>query len=120
MEKKITQKELYAQIIEFLTEKGGSDEHIEFLQSRIALLDKKAETKKSKGASAETIALTERVYSVLVSAGKGMTVSEVQKSDTELYDLSTPKVTSLMRVLIEQGKVVRTAVGKRVEFSAVV
>jgi hypothetical protein len=49
-----------------------------------------------------------------------MTVSEVQKSDTELNGLSTPKITSLMRVLMEQGKVVRTAVGKRVEFSAVV
>lgn len=119
MEKKTTKREYFAQVIEVLKAQG-CDELVTFCEHEVELLAKKAENKKSKGASAENVALAETVYGVLVETGKGMTVSEVQKSSEELGGLSTPKITALMRILMDAGRVVRTTDKKRTEFSAVV
>ena len=119
MEKKITKKEMFAQIIEVLNQ-YGTDEQVAFCEREIELINKKAESKKSKDASAENVALADTVYNVLVEAGRGLTVSEVQKQSDELAGLSTPKITALMRILMDAGKVVRTQDKKRTEFSAVV
>ena len=119
MEKKTTKREYFAQVIEVLKAQG-CDELVTFCEHEVELLTKKAENKKSKGASAENVALAETVYGVLVETGRGMTVSEIQKSSDELAGLSTPKVTALLKILMESGKVVRTTDKKRTEFSAVV
>lgn len=119
MEKKITKRDYFAQVIEVLKAQG-CDELVAFCEHEVELLAKKAENKKSKGASAENVALAETVYGVLVETGRGMTVSEVQKSSEELAGLSTPKITALMRILMDAGRVVRTQDKKRTEFSAVV
>ena len=119
MEKKITKRDYFAQVIEVLKAQG-CDELVAFCEHEVELLAKKAENKKSKGASAENVALAETVYGVLVETGRGMTVSEIQKSSADLTDLSTPKVTALLKILMDAGRVVRTADKKRTEFSAVV
>lgn len=120
MEKKTTKKEYFAQVIEVLKTQTGTEELVAFCEREVELLTKKAESKKAKGASAENVALAETVYGVLVETGKGMTVSEVQKSSEELAGLSTPKITALMRILMDAGRVVRVQDKKRTEFSAVV
>lgn len=119
MEKKITKRDYFAQVIEVLKAQG-CDELVAFCEHEVELLAKKAENKKSKGASAENVALAETVYGVLVATGRGMTVSEIQKDDADLTDLSTPKVTALLKILMDAGRVVRTTDKKRVEFTAVV
>lgn len=118
MEKKTTKREYFAQVIEVLKAQG-CDELVTFCEHEVELLTKKAENKKSKGASEENMVLANAVYDVLVATGKGMTVSEIQKADASLTDLSTPKVTALLKILMDSGKVVRTADRKRTEFSAV-
>lgn len=120
MEKKTTKREYFAQVIAILEKAQGTEELIAFCEHEVELLNKKAENKKSKGASAENIALADTVYDVLVASGKGMTVSEVQKSNDDLAGLSTPKITALMRILMDNGRVIRTVDKKRTEFSAVV
>ena len=120
MEKKTTKREYFAQVIKVLKAQAGTEELVAFCEHEVELLAKKAENKKSKGASAENVALAETVYGVLVETGKGMTVSEVQKSSDELAGLSTPKVTALLKILMDAGRVVRTTDKKRVEFTAVV
>ena len=120
MEKKTTKKEYFAQVIAVLKAQAGTEELVAFCEREVELLAKKAENKKAKGASAENVALAETVYDVLVETGKGMTVSEVQKSREELTGLSTPKITALMRILMDAGRVVRVQDKKRTEFSAVV
>ena len=119
MEKKITKKEYFAQIIKVLEEQGNT-ELVDFCEREVALLNKKAENKKSRGASAENAILAETVYNVLADNGTGMTVSEVQKSCDELSCLSTPKLTALMKILIDAGRVLRTADKKRTTFSAII
>lgn len=119
MEKKTTKREYFAQVIEVLKAQG-CDELVAFCEREVELLAKKAENKKAKGASAENVALAETVYGVLAETGRGMTVSEVQKSSTDLTDLSTPKVTALLKILMDAGRVIRATDKKRVEFTAVV
>ena len=60
MEKKTTKREYFAQVIEVLKAQG-CDELVTFCEHEVELLTKKAESKKSKGASAENIALAEAV-----------------------------------------------------------
>lgn len=104
MEKKITKKDYFNQIIEVLSE-HGTQEQVDFCKHEIELLEKKAQNKK-KGVSEENRKLADVVLSVLAN-GKKMTVSEVQKADTELSTLSTPKVTALLNLLQNEGSVVR-------------
>lgn len=104
MEKKITKKDYFNQIIEVLSE-HGTQEQVDFCKHEIELLDKKAQNKK-KGVSEENRKLADIVLTVLAN-GKKMTVSEVQKADTELSTLSTPKVTALLTLLQNEGSVVR-------------
>jgi len=104
MEKKITKKDYFNQIIEVLSE-HGTQEQVDFCKHEIELLEKKAQNKK-KGVSEENRKLADIVLTVLAD-GKKMTVSEVQKADTELSTLSTPKVTALLNLLQNEGSVVR-------------
>ena len=123
MEKKMTKKEMFAQVIAMAQGEEvtvAMEEIVAFAEHEVELLAKKAENKKSKGASAENVALAETVYSVLAETGRGMTVSEIQKYDADLTDLSTPKVTALLKILMDAGRVVRTTDKKRTEFTAVV
>lgn len=104
MEKKITKKDYFNQIIEVLSE-HGTQEQVDFCKHEIELLDKKAQNKK-KGVSEENRKLADTVLTVLAD-GKKLTVSEIQKSDVELSTLSTPKVTALLNLLQNEGSVVR-------------
>ena len=100
----VTKKDFFNQIIEVLSE-HGTQEQVDFCKHEIELLDKKAQNKK-KGVSEENRKLADVVLTVLAD-GKKMTVSEVQKADTELSTLSTPKVTALLNLLQNEGSVVR-------------
>jgi hypothetical protein len=104
MEKKITKKDYFNQIIEVLSE-HGTQEQVDFCKHEIELLEKKAQNKK-KGVSEENRKLADVVLTVLAD-GKKLTVSEIQKSDVELSTLSTPKVTSLLNLLQTEGTVKR-------------
>ena len=55
------------------------------------------------------------VLEVLKEIGEG-TVSEIQRANDELAGLSTPKITSLLKVLMEDGIVERVVNPKRVIF----
>ena len=68
-------------------------------------LEKKSANRKPKDNS-ENVALANKIVDILESKGSAMTATEIFTQDTSLK--STPKVTSLLKVLMEQGKVVRT------------
>ena len=70
-------------------------------------LEKKSANRKPKDNS-ENLALANKIVDILESKGSAMTATEIFTEDTSLK--STPKVTSLLKVLIEQGRVVRTEV----------
>ena len=99
---KVTLKDNFLMIREIL-EKAERDDLVEFVDGRIAQIDKKAS--KSKGNTVDLTKLTEVVKKVLTD--KEMTVSEMLKNTelNELVDGSNQKLTARLRKLMEVGVV---------------
>lgn len=118
MANKVTKREVINSML--ANEVIASNEmYVAYLQNELALLDKKAQ---KKGKSDEELAELSRLKSVvaetLATVGKG-TVTEIQKANSELSELSNQKVTSLLKALIEDGTVAKTVEGRKSMFSLV-
>ena len=122
MEKKMTKKEMFAQVIALA--QGGEvtvteDEIVAFARHEIELLDKKAGTKSKKETANEVE--NERLMGVIVDtlteSGKAMTVSELMTANAELGELSNQKVSALMKKLVDGGTVQKSTDKRKSVFS---
>lgn len=109
MANKKTQKEFYAEIREVLVAQG-LDELVEFVDGRVALLNKKAENKKPTKVQEENEALKDEVLAVVTN--ENAKVSEIMAKSEALKTLSNQKVSALLRMLAEEGKVKKNVEGK--------
>ena len=115
-EKKITKREVINKMLADENIKANP-EFVAFLEHELELLDKKAEKRnKSDGELAEIAKLQTLVINGLASIEKG-TVTEIQKTNSELAVLSNQKVTSILKALKEEGKVIRATEGRKTVFS---
>lgn len=117
MEKKITKKEMFAQVIAMAQGREVAvsvDEIVAFAEHEIELLEKKAGTKSKKETAndAENARLMEVIVETLTGSEKAMTVSELMTVNAELGELSNQKVSALMKKLVDGGRV-QKAVDKR-------
>jgi len=109
MEKR-TLREMFNDVI-VLASENGRDDLVEFAESRIALLDKKSTNKKpSKTAEANEV-LKSVVLQYLTS--EPVTVTELMKKAPEFSGLSNQKVSAILRLMLADGTVVKTADKKR-------
>lgn len=112
MEKKMTKKEMYNQIIAFANGdeiQVSIDDIVAFAEKEIALLDKKSSSKSKKevAKAQENDRYMEIIVSILDSTKAKMTVGEIQSQDEELKPLSNQKMTSLIKKLKDSGIVSR-------------
>ena len=110
MEKKITKKEMFAQVIAMAQGEEVSvsaDEIVAFAKHEIELLNKKAGTKSKKETAndAENARLMEVIVETLTGSEKAMTVSELMTANVELGELSNQKVSAIMKKLVDGGRV---------------
>lgn len=115
--RKPTHKELFTRMLSF-PEVANDSELVEFINSRIAQLDKKTDTvSPSKKAHIEA---NEHIKAVILEtiADNAMTVSEMMKSNSELAELSGPKITALVKQLLGT-KVERTEIKGKAYFKAI-
>lgn len=113
---KITKREIINTMLADSTI-ASNEMYVNYLKHELELLDKKAEKKgKSEEELKEIARLKEVVSSTLATIGKG-TVSEIQKANSELGDLSNQKVTSLLKTMIEDGVVTKTIESRKSIFS---
>lgn len=120
MTKKYTRKELFAMIMVALdsTDCEEKAEMVEFIEHQMELLEKKSTKSGPTKAQIENEALATELYEALVEIGKPVTITEFQKqSIAEVATLSNQKLTSLMKILIADGKVVKTVEKKKSYFS---
>ena len=116
MANKITKREVINMMLADECVKAN-EMYVSYLAHELELLDKKAQKKgKSDEELAEISRLKGLVIGSLEKVGKG-TVTEIQKADEELSELSNQKVTSLLKALIEEGSVVKTVEGRKSVFS---
>lgn len=115
-EKKITKREVINKMLAD-AHIQANEEFVAYLTHELELLDKKAEKKgKSEDELKEIARLKDVVAGAIGTIGKG-TVSEIQKANEELGDLSNQKVTSLLKAMIEDGVVIKTVEGRKSIFS---
>ena len=122
MEKKITKKEMFLQVIALAQGEEISvsvDEIMEFARHEIDLLNKKAnsKSKKEKANDAENIRLSDLILEVLLNSENALTISEIMAKNDDLGALSNQKVSALMKKLVDGGQVVKSVNKGRSYFS---
>lgn len=122
MEKKITKKEMFAQVIAMAQGKEvtvTADELVAFATHEIELLEKKANSK-SKADTEKAVTdskLMSAIVDHLTETGKALTVSELMTEVAELDGLSNQKVSALMKKLVDADKVVKATDKRKSVFS---
>ena len=112
MEKKITKKDNFM-AIKAILEEMGKTELADVMAHEIELLEAKASRKKATKVQEANVGLKDTIVEILTTQGKPMTCTEVIKADVRVADLSTPKISAMMKQLIAEGRVVKTTEGKK-------
>ena len=113
---KMTRVEMF-NAIKAIPQVAENQEMVDFIDKQIAQLAKRksAESKTQK----ENKALMEVVVDAMTVLDKPATATQIMKSDAYLSELSLPKVSALLKKLIENGRVERTIEKKIALFSLV-
>ena len=113
---KMTRVEMF-NAIKAIPQVAENQEMVDFIDKQIAQLAKRksAESKTQK----ENKALREVVVDAMTVLDKPATATQIMKSDAYLSELSLPKVSALLKKLIEEGRVERTIEKKIALFSLV-
>lgn len=117
MTKKMTKKEMFAQI---MANYALTDEEKAFIEHEIELLEKKNTRKDGSKAMTATQKANEglkaKIVEILSNADKAMSVSEIAKSDSELAELSGQKVSAIITLLKNDGIVERVEIKRKAFF----
>ena len=113
--KKITKKEMFAQIMSHLTDES----EINFIKHEIELLENKAsQTRKPTQNQSENIAFKSEIVEFLNKGGK-FSISDLQNSIDSLKELSNQRVSAILKQLVDSGEVVKTYEKRKAFFSRV-
>lgn len=115
MANKTTKAQMFA-MIKALDEVQKNAEMVAFIDHELELLAKKTNTKKSNATTEANVQYMELIRNVLASAKEAMTVSDIQKADPTLSELSNQKVSSLIRTMIKNLEVVKITDKKKSTF----
>ena len=101
---KLTQKELYAEILE----KVSDDElHTEFIKYQIEMLNRKTANRSAKADSEENIALMQNILDIM--GNDSMMIKDIVKAFAENGTIYSPqKITAMMSKLKNNDKVIET------------
>ena len=110
MEKKMTKKDYFKALLALEAVAENAD-MVKFIEHEIELLEKKADNKNPTKEQEANKVLMDKIVSVMTS--EGATASDIAKKSDELKDLSNQKVSSMLRKLVEEGRVVKYAEGKK-------
>lgn len=123
MEKKLTKKEMFAQVIAFVQGEEVSvpvEEIVAFAQKEIELLERKksSKSKKEKEKDALDEQLKEAILLILDEKAEPMSASEILKAlSADFEDLSIQKVSAILKKMCEEeDAIVEKFVEKRKSF----
>jgi carbamoylphosphate synthase small subunit len=119
-QKKITKRESFTEIKEIL-ESLGKDSLVEVMEHELELLAKKNASAKDKPTATQVAneGIKETIIDTLLENGDKMTISEMQKANAELGELSNQRISALIRQLISDGRVERVEEKRKAYFKAV-
>lgn len=116
MTKKITKKDRFNQLLTLDAVKENAD-LVAFIQHELELLEKKnASDKKPTATQIANNGIKETILDTLAD-NKVMTITEMQKANPDLADLSNQKISALVRQLIAEGTVKKEEIKRKAYFS---
>lgn len=112
-----TRKEMFTSVSDFLASHDADAALIDFINHQIDLVSRKSATgeKKLTKEQEQNLAYTEQIFQTM-ETGRRYSVAELMKelpfieeyNDTHENDFSMQKFTSLVKPLIESGRVIKT------------
>lgn len=111
MEKKITKRDNFNEIIKIATELNRKD-LVEFATHEIELLDRKKSTDTKTKVQVENEGLKNVIVDTLTELGKFVTITELQNANTELATLSNQKISALLKQLVDT-EIVKKQIDKK-------
>lgn len=120
MEKKMTKKEMFAQVIAMAQGKEvtvPTEEIVAFAEYEIELLSKKSGTATKTKTQKENEVFVEQVFEALVEVGKPVTVTELMGASEKTACFSNQKLSALLKKLVDTGRVAKSVEGKKSYFS---
>ena len=113
MEKKKTQKELYAEL-RVLAQ--GNDELIAFIDKKVEQLNHRTDTKKMTAKQVANAEIKDRLYDWLAEQDKGLTCTEIYTL-TDFGITSATHASALLKQMVDSGRVTKTYDKKVAKFS---
>ena len=113
--KKLTHKDYYNMLLA-IEEVAENEALVGFINGRIEQIEKKASgtSKADEKKNAENDVIKTTICDTITDTA--MTISEMQKANSELAELSNQKISSMLRQLISAGEVERTEVKGKAYF----
>lgn len=119
-----TRKEMFTAVSDFLAEHDADVALIDFVNHQIELLDSKKENKKQAKEQEENAAYSDAIYEQMAFERK-YSVAELMKELPAVGDwntsheteLSVQKLASLLKPLVDGGKVIKTTEKRRVFYT---
>jgi predicted transcriptional regulator len=118
-EKKFTKREKFEMLAK-IEAVASNPLLVEFIEHELELLAKKnSADRKPTAAQIANEGIKAVILETLVKNGKMMSVSEMQKANAELGEMSNQRISALVRQLINDGKVERLEEKRKAYFKAV-
>lgn len=119
-----TRKEMFTRVSDFLAEYEADITLIDFVNHQIELLDNKTESKKQSKEQEENAAYSNAIYEQMAFERK-YSAAELMKELPAVSDwnanheteLSVQKLASLLKPLVDGGKVIKTTEKRRVFYT---
>lgn len=119
-----TRKEMFTSISDFLAQHDADPDLLDFINHQIELLDNKKENKKQAKEQEENAAYSDAIYEQMAFERK-YSVAELMKELPMINDwntnheteLSVQKLASLLKPLVDGGKVIKTTEKRRVFYT---
>ena len=116
MTKKMTKRDYYNALLN-IAEVKANDELVKFIEHELELLAKKnSSEKKPTAVQIANEGIKSVILETLAENGKMMTISEMQKVNAELGEMSNQRISALVRQLMNDEKVVRVEEKRKAYF----
>ena len=114
--KKMTKRDYYNALLNIAEVKANS-EMVKFIEHELELLAKKnSSEKKPTAVQVANEGIKSVILETLAENGKMMTISEMQKVNAELGEMSNQRISALVRQLMNDEKVVRVEEKRKAYF----
>lgn len=107
------------QFVALLEKYDFEPEERKFLEREVELLEKKNAAKKPTAQQTANNGIRETILEVLTDNGGMMTITDIQKANAELGEMSNQRVSALIRQMILAGEVERVEDKRKAYFKAV-